>query len=72
MSVPGRHFHPEYWTEVDHNRYEDRTAREIHELRNDVKALGQRISWLLGAIGVLVFVINLIAPLISRMLGLPS
>jgi hypothetical protein len=55
------HYHPEYWTEADHIRFEDRVSKEIHDLRNEVRGLGQRMSWLLGGLGVVIFIVNIVA-----------
>lgn len=60
------HVHPDYWTEQDHDRFESRVGNEIHALRNQVEGLRvelnkatSRLSWLLGALGVAVFVVNI-------------
>lgn len=53
------HNHPEYWTEVDHIRFEDRISREIHDLRQDVKATASSLGRLLGGIAVLIFIVNI-------------
>lgn len=66
------HFHPEYWTERDHERYEDRTSNEIRELRKDVEVLSTRITYLLGGLGLLMFLATLFAPLIRTLLGVPA
>jgi hypothetical protein len=60
------HWHPEYWTEVDHNRFEDRVSKEIHDLRTEVRGLGQRMAWLLGGLGVVIFVVNIVATIYIR------
>lgn len=67
------HVHPEYWTEVDHDRFEGRVAAELERLRGDVHGLrGEvnrataRLSWLLGALGVAVFVVNIAVTIYLR------
>ena len=55
------HVHTEYWTVSAHDRFDDRLSREIHEMRADLKALGTRLAWLLGGLGVVVFVANIVA-----------
>lgn len=47
-------------------RFEDRIADELKALRDDVKALSARMAWILGGLGVLVFVVNLAATLYLR------
>jgi hypothetical protein len=47
------------WTRRDQERFEDRIAAEIHELRGDVDRLATRFTLLLGGLGVLVFVVNI-------------
>jgi hypothetical protein len=53
------HWHPEYWTESDHFRFEDRVSKEIHALREEVKVLGSRLALGMGGLAVIVFVVNL-------------
>lgn len=53
------HLHPEYWTENDHIRFEDRVAKEIHDLRSELKVVGQRITALFAGLAVLIAVINI-------------
>lgn len=73
------HVHPEYWTETDHNRFEDRVAKEVHDLRTevrslgaDLKALAARFAWLMGALAVLVFVANAVSIYILRAILPPN
>lgn len=47
------------WTRRDQERFEDRISTELHELRKDVQHLAFRFAWMLGGLGVLVFVINI-------------
>lgn len=57
------------WTRHDQERFEDRIAKEIHELRVDVQNLATRFAWLLGGLGVLVFVVNIAATIYLRSAG---
>jgi len=66
------HLHPEYWSQRDHDRFEDRIAEQIHELREEVHLLATRMAWLLGAIAVLVFLIGLLSPFLRDFLQLPA
>lgn len=52
------HVHEQYWTETDHDKYESRVEKELHELRADVKSFSHRFAWLMGALAVLVFLAN--------------
>jgi len=67
---PG-HYHPELWTTDQQHRYEDRTSLEMEKLEKAVDRLTTRVTLLMGAIGVLVFVIPIAAPFIRGALGLP-
>jgi hypothetical protein len=67
-----RHVHPEYWTEADHYHFENRISNELRELRLDVERLNSRLTYLLGGLGLLAFVIPIIAPWIRGLLGVPS
>jgi len=46
------------WYKSDQHRFEDNISRELHELRAEVQALATRFAWMLGGLGVLVFVVN--------------
>ena len=65
MTTGGRrtadHHHPEYWTETDHNRFEDRVAHELRDMRADLKSMGTRMAYAMGALAILVFLVNIAA-----------
>jgi len=65
------HYHPELWTTDQQHRYEDRITDEMEKLEKAVDRLTTRVTLLMGAIGVLVFVIPIAAPFIRGALGLP-
>jgi hypothetical protein len=69
--APGNHYHPEYWARDAQHRYEDRMQRDMQDLREAVDKLTQRVTYLLGAIGLLVFVLPIAAPFIRSFLGMP-
>lgn len=58
------HLHPEYWTEVDQHRFEDRLSQELNALRGEVREAGARLTYLLGGLAVVVFLLPLVAPFI--------
>jgi hypothetical protein len=66
------HIHPEYWTEMDHIRFEDRVSKELHDLKTEVKQLGSRFAWLLGALAVIVFVANALSIYVLRAIFPPQ
>lgn len=68
----GDHVHPEYWTEADQERYERRVAQEVHGLRGEVKQLADRVLMMLGAIGLLAFLLPLAAPFIRAAFGVEA
>lgn len=53
------------------HRYEDRIAGDVKDLRASVDRLTQRVTMLLGAIALMVFLIPVLAPFIRGFLGLP-
>lgn len=65
------HLHPEYWTEGDHYRFEDRVSKELEKLRVDVEKLSLRITLMLGGLGILAFLIPILAPFIRDWFGVP-
>ena len=64
------HFHPDLWTVVQQHRYEDQTNMRLDRLTEAVDKLTQRVTILLGAIGLLAFVLPIAAPFIRSFLGL--
>ena len=67
-----QHVHPEYWTEHDQIRFEDRIVREMEGIRAEVKALTGRMTLLLGGLVLLAFLLPLVAPFIRDWLNLPE
>lgn len=68
---PGNHVHPDYWTRDAQHRYEDRVGREVEKLERAVEKLTTRVTLLMGAIGLIVFILPIAAPFIRGFLGLP-
>lgn len=65
------HYHPDLWSTDQQHRYEDRISAEMKDLEKAVDKLTQRVTYLLGAIGLMVFVLPIAAPFIRGFLGLP-
>ena len=65
------HAHPEYWEESQQHRYEDRIAGELKGIREEVGKLATRITFLMGAVAVLAFLLPLVAPFIRDFLNFP-
>ena len=61
------HVHLEYWEESQQHRYEDRMAAELQNIRSEVKKLADRILLLMGALGLLAFVLPIAAPFIRQL-----
>lgn len=53
------HVHTEYWTEEDHYRFESRVTTELKELKAEVHGLANRLTLLLGGLGVVIFIVNI-------------
>lgn len=62
------HFHPEYWTEADQHRFEDALRAEIKGIRDEVKDASTRLTYLLGGLVVVAFLLPLVAPWIRTVL----
>jgi len=75
MAAPQRrstdHVHPEYWTENQQHRYEDRVVKEMEQIREELGVLSTRLLMLLGGIVLLAFLLPLVAPFIRDWLNLP-
>jgi hypothetical protein len=63
------HLHPEYWTELDQHRYEDRLANEVKGIKDEVGKLNQRITLIMGAVALMAFLLPVAAPFIRGLLG---
>ncbi len=64
------HVHPDYRLSVDHHRFEDRVGKELENLREDIDAIGHRLTLILGGIAVLAFLAPLMSPLIRAWLNI--
>ena len=65
------HVHTDYWSRDAQMRYEDRTREELQKLESAIDRLTQRVTMLLGGIGLLVFVIPIVSPWIRSFVGVP-
>jgi hypothetical protein len=64
------HIHQEYWRESEQHRYEQEMNERLKGIEAAVRTLTQRLTYLAGAIGVLVFLIPVLAPFIRDFLSL--
>jgi hypothetical protein len=63
------HIHQEYWRETEQHRYEADAADRFKRIEAAIEKLTQRITYLFGAIGLLLFLLPIIAPYIRDFLG---
>lgn len=63
------HTHHELWSKADHERFEDKLEDRLERMDDDIKGLGNRITLLLGALGLIAFLLPIIAPFIRLFLG---
>lgn len=61
------HYHPDSWSREEQHRFEDGLADELKEIRNELRGMGRSLLLLLGGLGLLAFVLPLIAPLIRAL-----
>jgi hypothetical protein len=64
------HYHPDYWLRADQHRYEDQTDNELRQIRDELVKLRGQITLMLGAIGLVVFLLPIIAPFIRSLLNI--
>lgn len=67
------HYHPEfasYWSKADQHRYEDQTDTELRAIREELQKLRAQITLMLGAIGLVVFLLPVVAPFIRSLLNI--
>lgn len=67
--LPG-HIHAELWSKADQHRFEDQINADMKEVEKAVDRLTQRVTLLMGAIGLLAFILPIAAPFIRSFLGL--
>ena len=63
------HVHPDLWREADQHRYEEEVGRRISRVEEAIEKLTARITLLMGAIGLLLFILPILAPFIRDFLG---
>ena len=63
------HWHRDSWTRSEQHRYEDRVSDELNGLRQDLKEQGNRILLMMGGLGLLAFLLPLVAPFIRQAFG---
>ena len=72
MTTPRRraedHVHTEYWEQSEQHRFEDRIGRELNGIRQEVGKLRQQVTMIIGPIGILAFLLPIIAPFIRSVL----
>jgi hypothetical protein len=66
------HYHPEAWNKADQHRFEDRISEELRKVRHDLEKLTIRLTYLLGGLAFLAFLLPLLAPLMRTALGIPN
>lgn len=76
MAGPGRpqrritdHIHQEYWRETEQHRYEEQANERFRLIEQAIEKLTTRITYLMGAIGLLLFLLPIVAPYIRDFLG---
>lgn len=66
------HVHPDYWTEADQHRFEDRIANELKGIREDLEKVTTRVLIMFGGLILLAFLLTFIAPFVRDWLRLPA
>jgi len=74
MSGPQRrltdHFHPEYWTEKEQHRFEDRIYEELRGIKIELKDGADKLTRLFAVLALLAFLFPLAVPFIRDLLGI--
>jgi hypothetical protein len=66
------HWHPEYWTHDEHNRFDDRMARELEKLEGAIGALTTRVTLMLGGLTLVAILLPVIAPFVRAWLNVDT
>ena len=66
----GDHVHPEYATDTDLHREVNRITSELVAIKEEVKDLRKTITLMMGAIGLLAFILPIAAPFIRSVLNI--
>lgn len=64
------HWHPEYWTEAAHHRFEDRVSAEIEKLESAIDKLTYRVTMMLGGLTLIALLLPILAPFMRAAFGL--
>lgn len=64
------HVHEQYWEAGEQHRFEDRISGELNGIRQEVGKLRQQVTMIIGAIGILAFLLPVIAPFIRSVLDI--
>lgn len=61
------HYHPDVWMRDEQHRFEDGLTEELKEMRTEMRGLGNRMLLLMGGLGLMAFILPLIAPIVRAM-----
>lgn len=67
---PTDHYHPDMWTRAEQYRHEEMMGREIAQLEVEVARLKGRLTLMLGGLGLLAFVLPILAPIMWQLLNI--
>lgn len=57
------------WTLAEQHRYEDKVDKRLGDIEKQLDAIGTRLTLMIGAIGLLAFILPVVAPFIRIWLG---
>ena len=62
----------EFWTVAEQYRFEDRLNDQLREMQFSIDRLTARLTLLMGGVGLLAFMVPIVAPLLRSWLNLPT
>jgi hypothetical protein len=63
------HWHIEYQTHDAQAKYEAMIRQQLEDMRDDIKTMSTRITLMLGGLGLVAFLLPILAPFLRDLLG---
>ena len=62
----------EFWTVAEQYRFEDHLDLQLRKMQLSIDRLTARLTLLMGGVGVLAFMVPIVAPLLRSWLNIPT
>jgi len=65
------HVQPDYWTELEQHRFEDKLSRHLEKIEASLESLANRLTLIIGGLVLLSIALPLVAPFIRDIVSGP-